>query len=107
MLRDEFFDKLKERFPVKNLGGTKHNMYNNMYNMYTGRAFKRDWNNGILEMKQMAFAGNTVEQYKISTAVTPNIPGSPGIDLGTRNDVEPGGYQEFPQDHAFLVGNLM
>ena len=41
--------------------------------IYTGCAFERDWDNGILEMNQMAFAKNMVELYNISAAS--NIPG--------------------------------
>ena len=94
-LCDEFFSQLKQRFPVKNIGELK---------MYTGCAFERDWDKGILEMKQTAFAKNMVQQYNISA--TSNIPGSPGIDLGPRKDGEPGGNEEFPKYRA-LVGSLM
>ena len=94
-LCQEFLSQLKQRFPVKNLGELK---------MYTGCAFERDWDKGILEMNQTAFAKNMVQQYNISA--TSNIPGSPGIDLGPRKDGEPGGNEEFPKYHA-LVGSLM
>ena len=50
-LCDEFFSQLKQRFPVKNLGEL---------NMYAGCAFERDWDKGILEMNQTAFAKNMV-----------------------------------------------
>ena len=92
---DEFFDQLRQRFPVKNLAELK---------MYTGCAFERDWDNGILEINQTAFAINMVEQYNIST--TSNIPGSPGVDLGPRKYGEPGGDEKFPEYRA-LVGSLM
>ena len=94
-LCDEFFSQLKQRFPVKNLGELK---------MYTGCAFERDWDKGILEMNQTAFAKSMVQQYNISA--TSNIPGSPGVDLGPRKDGEPGGNEEFPKYRA-LVGSLM
>ena len=81
-LYDEFFDQLRQRFPVKNLGELK---------MYTGCAFERDWDNGILEMDQMAFAKNMAEQYNIS--VTSNIPGNLGVDLGPRKAGKPGGNE--------------
>ena len=45
--------------------------------MYTGCAFASDWDNGILEMNQTAFAKNMVEQSNISA--TSNILGSPGV----------------------------
>ena len=70
---DEFFDQLRQRFPVKNLGELK---------IYTGCTFERDWDNGILEMNQTAYTIHMVEQYNIS--ITSNIPGSPGVDLGPR-----------------------
>ena len=85
VLCDEFFSQLKQRSPVKNLGELR---------MYTGCAFERDWDKGILEMNQMAFAKNMVQQYNISA--TSNIPGSPDVDLGPRKDGEPGGNEEFP-----------
>ena len=94
-LCDEFFSQLKQRVPVKNLGELK---------MYTGCAFERDWDKGILEMNQTAFAKNMVQQYNISA--TSNILGSPGVDLGPRKDGEPGGNEEFPKYRA-LVGSLM
>ena len=94
-LCDEFLSQLKQRFPVKNLGEFK---------MYTGCAFERDWNKGILEMNQTAFAKNMVQQYNISA--TSNIPESPGVDLGPRKDGEPGGDEKFPKYRA-LVGSLM
>ncbi|CAM9864367.1 unnamed protein product, partial [Ascophyllum nodosum] len=94
-LCDEFFSQLKQRFPVKNLGELK---------MYTGCAFERDWDQGILETNQTAFAKNMVQQYNISA--TSNIPGSPGVDLGPRKDGELGGNEEFPKYRA-LVGSLM
>ena len=55
-------------------------------------------------MNQTAFAKNMVQQYNIS-AIS-NIPGSPGLDLGPRKDVEPGSNEEFPKYRA-LVGRLM
>ena len=76
----EFFGQLKQRFPVKNLGEFK---------MYIGCAFERDWDKGILEMHQTAFAKYMVQQYNNSS--TSNIPGSPGVDLGPRKGGEPGG----------------
>ena len=92
---DKFFAKLKERFPVKNQGELK---------MYTGCAFVRDWESGVLEMNQTAYAENLVAQYGISA--TSNIPGSPGVDLGPRKDGEQGGNDEFPL-YRPLVGSLM
>ena len=65
---DEFFGELKQRFPVKNLEELK---------MYTGGAFERDWDSGILKINETAFAKNMVEQYNISA--TSNIPGSLGV----------------------------
>ena len=92
---DEFLSQLKQRFPVKNLGELK---------MYTGCAFERDWDKGILEMNHTAFAKNMVQQYNISP--TSNIPGSLGVDLGPRKDGEPGCNEDFPKYRA-LVGSLM
>ena len=80
---DEFFGQLKQCFPVEKLGELK---------MYTGCVFERDWDSGIFEMNQTAFAKNMVEQYNISA--TSNIPRSPGVDLGPRKDGEPGGNEE-------------
>ena len=72
--------------------------------MYTGCAFERDWDKGILEMNQTAFAKNMIQQYNIPA--TSNIPGSPGVDLEPRKCGEPGGNEEFPKYRA-LVGSLM
>ena len=93
---DEFFGQLRQRFPAKNLEKLK---------IYTGCAFERDWDNGILEMNQTAlFAKTMVEQNNIS-AIS-NNPESPGVGLGTRKDGEPGGNEEFSNYRA-LVGSLM
>ena len=62
--------------------------------MYTGCAFMRDWESGVLEVNQAAFAENLVTQYRIEMSA--NIPGSPGVDLGPRKEGEPGGNDEFP-----------
>ena len=91
----KFFAQLKKRFPVKNQGELQ---------MYTGCAFVRDWESGVLEMSQTAYAENLVAQYGIS--VTSNIPGSPGVDLGPRRDGESGGNDEFFL-YRPLVGSLM
>ena len=72
--------------------------------MYTGCAFVRDWESGVLEMNQTSFAENLVAQYGISAKS--NIPGSPGVDLGPRREGEPGGNEEFPL-YRPLVGSLM
>ena len=92
---DEFFDQLRQRFSAKTLGELK---------MYTGCAFERDWDNGILEINQTAFTINMVEQHNIST--TSNILGSPDEDLGPRKEGELGSNEEFPKYRA-LVGSLM
>ena len=55
-------------------------------------------------MNQTGYAESLVAQYGIST--NPNIPGSPGVDLGSRKDGEPGGNDEFPL-YQPLVGSLM
>ena len=62
--------------------------------MYTGCASVRDWELGVLEMNQTAYAENLVAQYGVFA--TSNISGSPGVDLGPRKDGEPGGNDEFP-----------
>ena len=94
-LYDELCSQLKQRFPVKNLGELK---------MYTGCAFERGWDKGILEMDRTAFAKSMVQQYNISA--TSNILESPAVDLGPRKDGEPGANEEFPKYRA-LVGSLM
>ena len=72
--------------------------------MYTGCAFERDWDKGILEMNQTVFAENIVRQYNISA--TSNIPGSPGAGLEPKQYGEPGDNEEFPKFRV-LVGSLM
>ena len=72
--------------------------------MYTGCAFVRGWESGVLEMNQTAYAENLVAQYGVSA--TSNIPGSPGVILGPRKDGEPGDNDEFPL-YRLQVGSLM
>ena len=62
--------------------------------MYTGCDSARDWESGILDMNQATYVENLVAQYGISA--TPNIPGSPSVDLSPRKDGESGGNDEFP-----------
>ena len=72
--------------------------------MYTGYPFERDWENGILDIYQKAFAENMMTQYGITTGS--NIPASNGVDLGPRAEgEEPGGNEEFVDHHAFCVGS--
>ena len=92
---ENFFAQLKERFPVKNQGELK---------MYTGCVSVRDWESGVLEMNQTAYAENLVAQYGISA--TSNIPGSQGVDVGPGKDGELGDNNEFPL-YRPLAGNLM
>ena len=79
---DEFFGKLKQRFPVKILGELK---------IYTGSAFEHDWDNGTLEMNQTAFAKNMVGQYNISATL--NIPGESRCRSRAKKDGESGGNE--------------
>ena len=72
--------------------------------MYTGCAFARNWELGVLEMNQTACAEDVAAQYEISA--TSNIPGSLGVDIGPRKDGEPGGNAEFPP-YRPQVGSLM
>ena len=67
----KFLEELRQQFPVNNQGELK---------MYTGCAFVRDWESGVLEMNQASFAENLVAQDGIFARS--NIPGSPGVDLG-------------------------
>ena len=46
--------------------------------MYTGCAFVQDWEYGVFEMNQTAFAETLLSQYDISA--TSSFPGSPGED---------------------------
>ena len=91
VLCDEFLSQLKQRFPVKNLGELK---------MYTGCAFERDWDKGILEMNQTAFAKNMVQQYNIST--TSNIPGVQVYILGQEKMASPGVMRNFRSTALWL-----
>ena len=80
---DEVFGQLKRCFPMKTLGAL---------NMYTGCAFARGWDSGILEMKQTAFVENMVERNNFS--IISNIPEGPGTDIGQRKNGEPGGNEK-------------
>lgn len=59
--------------------------------MYIACAFSRDWQSDALEVNQTAYVVNLVAQYGIET--TANIPSSSGVDLGPRNEGEPGGNE--------------
>ena len=62
--------------------------------MFTGYAFVRDWELGVLEINQTAYAENLFAQYGIYA--TSNIPGSPGVDVGPRKVGERGVMMNFP-----------
>ena len=80
--REKFVAQLKKRFPVKNQGRLK---------LYTGGAFARDWESGVLK-NQIASSENLAAQYGISATL--NISVSPGVGLGPRKDGEPTGNDE-------------
>ena len=62
--------------------------------MYTGCAFVRDWESGILEMNRASFFAETlVAQYGISAKKI--IPGSPGVDLGLGGRASQGVMRSF------------
>ena len=89
----ESFSDLKQRTPMEHQGELK---------MYTGCPFERDWENGILDIYQKAFAENMMTQYGITTGSS--IPASNGEDLRPRAEGESGGNEEFADYHAFCVG---
>ena len=82
---DEFFSELEERLLVKHQGELK---------MYTiGCAFKRYWENRILEIHQRIFVENMMTtQYGI-TVVSNISASSPGVDRCPRVEGETGGNE--------------
>ena len=88
----ESFSDLKQRIPMEHLVELK---------IYTGYPFERDWENGILDIYQKAFAENMMTQYGITTVS--NISARNGVDLGPRAEGETGGNEEFGDYHAFCV----
>ena len=73
--------------------------------MYTGCPFERDWDSGILDIYQKAFAENMMTQYGITTVS--DIPASSGLDLVPRVEGETGGNEEFEDYHAFVASLIL
>ena len=88
----DFHAALVTKFPTNNLGELT---------WYTGCAFKRDWELGTLEITQKAFIESMLNRFGVNSSS--DIPATPGVELGPREEGEPGG--DWPYREA--VGSLM
>ena len=83
---------LNTTFPTNNLGEL---------NWYRGCAFKRNWELGTLEITQKDFGESMLNCFGVSSSF--DIPTTPGVELGPREEGEPKG--DWPYREA--VGSLM
>ena len=88
----DFHAALVTKFPTNNLGELT---------WYTGCAFKRDWELGTLEITQKAFIESMLNRFGVNSSS--DIPATPGVELGPREEGEPDG--DWPYREA--VGSLM
>ena len=68
---------------------------------YTGCAFKRNWELGTLEITQKAFVESMLNRFGANSSS--ELPATPGVELGPREEGEPKG--DWPYREA--VGSLM
>ena len=76
----DFHAELNTRFPMNNLGELT---------WYTGCAFKRNWELGTLEITQKAFVESMLSRCGVNSSS--DIPVTPGVELGPREEGEPKG----------------
>ena len=88
----DFHAALNTKFPTNNLGEST---------WYTGCAFKRNWELGTLEITQKAFVESMMNRFGANSFS--DIPATPGVELGPREEGEPKG--DWPYRGA--VGSLM
>ena len=74
----EFRAPLNTNFPTNKLGELT---------WYTGCAFKRIWKLGTLEITQKAFVESMLNRFGVNSSS--DIPATPGVELGPREDGEP------------------
>ena len=88
----DFHAELNTKFPTNNLGELT---------WYTGCAFKRTWELSTLEITQKAFVESMLNRFGVNSSS--DIPATPGVDLGPREEGEAKG--DWPYREA--VGSLM
>ena len=88
----DFHAALNTKFPTNNLGELT---------WYTGCAFKRNWELGMLEITQKAFVESMLNRFGVNSFS--DIPATSGVELGPREEGEPKG--DWPYREA--VGRLM
>ena len=87
-----FHAALNTKFPTNNLGEFVGN---------TGCAFKRNWGLGTLKVTQKAFVERTMNRFGVISSS--DIPATPGVELGPREEGEPKGDWPYRE----TVGSLM
>ena len=87
-----FHAALNTKFLTNNLGELT---------WYTGCAFERTWELGTLEGTQKAFVESMLNRFGVNSSS--DIPATPGVELGPREEGEP--RRDWPYREA--VGSLM
>ena len=88
----DFHAALTTEFPTINLGELT---------WYADCAFKRNWGLGTLGITQKAFVESMLNRFGVN--LSSDIPATPGVEIGPREEGEPKG--EWP--HREAVGSLM
>ena len=88
----DFHAPLTTKFPTNSLGELT---------WYTGCAFKRNWELGTSAITQKAFVESMLNRFGVNSSS--DIPATPGVELGPREEGEPKG--DWPCREA--VGCLM
>ena len=74
----DFHAALNTKFPTNNL---------RELTWFTGCAFKRNWELGTLEITQKAFVESMLNRFGVNSSS--DIPATPGVELGPREEGEP------------------
>ena len=88
----DFHSALKTEFPTNNL---------DELTWYTCCAFKRNWELGTLEITQNAFVESMPNRFVVNSSS--DIPATPGVELGPREEGEPKGDWPYRE----TVGSMM
>ena len=68
---------------------------------YTGCAIERDWDLGTLDVTQKAFTESMLNRFSVNSSS--DIPATPGVEVGPREEDEPKGGWPYRE----AVGSLM
>ena len=88
----DFHAALNTQFPTNNLGELT---------WYTDCAFTRNWELGTLEITQKAFVESMLNRFGVKSSS--DIPATPGVELGPREEGEPKGDWPYRE----VMGSLM